>query len=242
MKDNAENNTPILKVEDLVVGYRKKDILFGASLHAQNGEIVALIGANGSGKSTLLKAVGGLVKPKDGKVLYQGKDVTGIPPNELVHMGIGFLMQGGNIFPSLTVTEHFQLAVSAIAKAKFEDRVRVVWDSFPVLADARNRRAGLLSGGERQMLAFSMMLIQRSKVWLLDEPTSGLNPQMALMMIETIRMLSSSEGVTVLIVEQNLKEALSVSDRVYVLKNGATLAHSRPEEILDQDRLEEIFF
>lgn len=242
MNKSATNSASILRVEDLVVGYHKKDILFGASLHAQDGEIVALVGANGSGKSTLLKALGGLIKPKSGKVLYKGRDVTGMPPNELVHQGIGFLMQGGAIFPSLTVTEHFQLAVGAVATVSYEDRAGIVWDSFPALADARSRRAGLLSGGERQMLAFSMMLIQRTKVWLLDEPTSGLNPQMASTMIETVKTLSRSEGVTVLVVEQNLKEALGISDRVYVLRNGVTHAHSHPEEILDQDKLEEIFF
>lgn len=242
MKDNGAEHPTILKVENLVVGYHKKDILLGASLQVQSGETVTLIGANGSGKSTLLKTVAGLVKPRAGKVFYRERDITSMNPHELVHLGIGFLMQGGNIFPSLTVTEHFQLAAGAIGMTNFEDRAEVAWNSFPILSGMRSKRAGLLSGGQRQMLAFSILLIQRTKLWLLDEPTSGLDTRSASAMIETVRALTRSEGVTVLAVEQNVKEALNFSDRVVILKNGTTHAHNHPKEILDQERLEEIFF
>jgi len=242
MRNNGRNISPLLNVENLVVSYYKKDILFGASLDVMAGEIVALVGANGSGKSTLLKTIAGVMRPKSGRITFDSADITGKEPNELARLGVGFLMQGNSIFPSLTVMEHLQLAAQILAQANLEERAEIVWKTFPKLALLRHKRAGLLSGGERQMLALAMLLIQKAKVWLLDEPSGGLAPQTVRLVMDVIKQVNQEESITVLLAEQNLREGLRISDKVYVLKNGLTFVEAHPEEILDNGRLEEIFF
>lgn len=240
MRNNGEHN-PILKVEDLVVSYYKKEVLLGASLEVMPGEIVALVGTNGSGKSTLLKTVAGVVRSNSGRITFDGSDITGKQPNELARSGVGFLMQGGVVFPSLTVAEHLQLAVQGV-KNLTNGRFRRVWELFPKLEAKKSRRAGLLSGGERQMLALSMLLVQGAKLWLLDEPSGGLAPDAVKVTMDFVSKINLEQGITVLLAEQNLVEAVRIADRAYVLKDGRTSVEENPEEILNNGKLEEIFF
>lgn len=240
MRNNGEHN-PILKVEHLVVSYYKKEILLGASLEVMPGEIVALIGTNGSGKSTLLKTVAGIIHPNSGKIILEGHSIVGKKPNDLCGVGVGFLMQGGVVFPSLTVSEHLHLAMqkkNGSTNGLFER----VWERFPKLKLNKNKRAGLLSGGERQMLALSMLLVQGAKLWLLDEPSGGLAPDAVKVTMDFISNVNMEQGITVLLAEQNLVEAVRIADRAYVLKDGKTSVEENPEEILNNGKLEEIFF
>lgn len=239
--NDARRGEPLLEIENLAVSYYKKEILLGVSMVVLAGEVVTLVGLNGSGKSTLMKAVAGLVRPKSGRIRLGGVDVTGKRPHELARMGVGYLMQGSNVFPNLTVIEHLHLAAQAGGRRGpgFTERA---WELFPQLARYRHRRAGLLSGGERQMLGFSMLLVQGANFWLLDEPSSGVSPQLARSLLGAVKDLCVTEGVTALIVEQNIREGLSISDRSYVLKNSTALRECLPSEILDQDNLEDVFF
>lgn len=240
MRNNGEH-IPVLKVEDLFVSYYKKEILQDASLEVMSGEIVALIGTNGSGKSTLLKTIAGIIQPNSGNIILEGQGIVGKMPNELVKLGVGFLMQGGVIFPSLTVLEHLRLA--AQKRNDSNDRqFSQVWEIFPKLASSKNKRAGLLSGGVRQMLALSTLLVQGTKLWLLDEPSGGLAPDAVKITMDFIRKVNVEQEITILLAEQNLVEAVRIADRAYVLKDGITFLEEKPEEILNNGRLEEIFF
>jgi len=240
MRNNGEHS-PILKVEDLVVSYYKKEILLGASLDVMPGEIVALIGTNGSGKSTLLKTVAGVIRANSGRIIFDGSEITGKQSNELARSGIGFLMQGSVVFPSLSVGEHLQLAAQ-VGKNSADRRLELVWKLFPKLKGNRNKRAGLLSGGERQMLALSMLLVQGAKLWLLDEPSGGLAPDAVKLVMNFIEKINVEQGITVLLAEQNLVEAVRIANRAYVLKDGKTSVEENPKEILNNGKLEEIFF
>jgi len=240
MRNNGEHN-PILKVEDLVVSYYKKEILLGASLEVMPGEIVALVGTNGSGKSTLLKTIAGIIQPNSGKIILEGHSIVGKKPNDLCGVGVGFLMQGGVVFPSLTVSEHLHLAMQK-KSGSTNGRFARVWEMFPRLESNKNKRAGLLSGGERQMLALSMLVVQGAKLWLLDEPSGGLAPDAVKVTMDFISKVNVEEGITVLLAEQNLVEAVRIADRAYLLKNGKTWLENEPKAILHNGRLEEIFF
>lgn len=241
MRIDAPNGGAHLGVENLTVSYYRKEILFGASVSVGRGEIVALVGANGSGKSTMLKAVAGLIRSQSGRVLFDGRDVTNREPHELAAAGMGSLLQGGAVFQSLTVMEHFQLAASALSGPDFERRLETVWRTFPALYPVRRRRAGFLSGGERQMLNFSNLLIRRARLWLLDEPTAGLAPDAARVLWETLAMLRAEWVVTVLLAEQNLEGALNVSDRAYIIKHGVAHEES-PQAILRTQDFAAYFF
>jgi branched-chain amino acid transport system ATP-binding protein len=232
----------ILEVKHLVVRYYSKEVLRGTSLRVQSGERVALIGSNGSGKSTLLKSIAGIMRPESGLILFEGTEIQGREPHEISGLGIGTLMQGNAIFPSLTVIEHFQLAIQKLDKLILEEQAQTVWRIFPNLYASRKSRAGLLSGGERQLLAVSMALIRKSKLWLLDEPTTGLAPQAARELIEVIRRAGEQQGVTLLFAEQNLKMALELAHRVYVLKHGIAHSAERLTGIEDASNLKKLLF
>ncbi|HUL00020.1 MAG TPA: ABC transporter ATP-binding protein [Nitrospirota bacterium] len=234
-----------LKIEDISVRYYKKDILSEVSLEVMPGEIVAIIGANGAGKSTLLKAISGVVPPHKGKIIVEGRNVTGMETTLLFNLGISSLLQGNNTFPSLTVLEHLLLinkTKSKIDNKNDSDSMNEVWSIFPELYEVRNKRAGLLSGGERQKLSIATMLVQDAKMWLLDEPSGGLAPQAVKNVMNIIRRLSTERGIAVLLAEQNLREALKIADHAYVLKGGKVFHEENPSEILNNGKMEEIFF
>lgn len=242
MSEHVRADGPLLSVEGLTAAYYKKEVLRGASLAVAPGEVVTLIGANGSGKSTLLKAVAGFIRPSAGRVLFDGEDITHIRPHELAGRGIGFLLQGGMIFPSLTVMEHLRVATQAKGAAHLKERWEYIEGTLPSLPRLAGTRAGLLSGGEKQLLALSMLLAQKARLWLLDEPSAGLAPPLASAVTDVIRRASRDEQVAVLLVEQNLSEGLRVADRVYVLRNGLTCADDRVGALLNQGSLEALFF
>lgn len=211
------NTDPILVLENVHAAYLQKEILRGVSLTVHSGEIVSLLGENGSGKSTTLKVIAGLMKPSRGTVRYRGRELNGLDIPQRQQLGIGYLMQGGRVFPNLTVEENLQLSAVQIQKAK---KSASLGDWFPVLRDRRADRAGLLSGGQRQMLAIELVLAQKPDLLLLDEPTAALSAELATEILSAIRRCTISTGVAALLVEQTAPTAISYSDRTLHLAFG----------------------
>ena len=222
----------MLEVTGLRVAYGGINAVKGIDLSVQRGELVTLIGANGAGKTTTLKALAGLLHPAGGAIRYEGADVTGMPAHALVRRGLALVPEGRGVFPRLTIEEN--LAMGAYAR---RDKAQVRADGdrayglFPRLAERRRQLAGTLSGGEQQMLAIARALMSRPKLLLLDEPSMGLAPLMVHRIFETVRQVAS-EGVTLLLVEQNAKVALEISSRGYVMESGNIVLAGAARELL----------
>ncbi len=234
-------NSIILKIENIKASYYKKEILKGVSLDLKEGEIVSLIGPNGAGKSTLLKVIFGLLVPTEGKIEFKGNDVTKNKPYENVKGGIGYFIQGGQVFTDLNVIENLEMGFFQKQNTPFEERKGEILNLFPSLKKYINKRAGLLSGGEKQMLALGMLLIRKPKILLLDEPSAGLAPSIVISLIDIIKQVRDKYKASIFLVEQNIKEAMRISDRCYLLKSGAIEAEGKPEEIIQNGELEKAF-
>jgi len=220
----------LLTVSNIVAGYGETEILHGVSIAIEEGHIVTIIGPNGSGKSTLLKAIFGLVKPREGQVLFQGKDITGHAPETVVRRGLCYVPQSSNIFPSLSINENLEMG-AFIRTDDFRQRLEEIYLLFPDLAGRRKDRAGTLSGGQRQMLALARALMLDPALLLLDEPSAGLAPSMVGSVFEKILGINRA-GVAILLVEQNAKEALQLSSWGYVLASGQNQLEDRGENLL----------
>ena len=209
----------VLRADNLIGGYLPGvDILNGADLYCNRGELVGIIGPNGAGKSTLLKALFGLVSVRTGTVVLEGRDITNLRADQLVTAGIGFVPQTENVFPSLTIEENLEMGCYQAPK-KFPERFDFVTDIFPRLGERRKQRAGSLSGGERQMVAMGRALMMAPSVLLLDEPSAGLSPVLQDEVFVQTRHINKA-GVSVIMVEQNARRCLQICDRGYVLDNG----------------------
>ncbi len=209
----------LVEAKGVIAGYLPGvNILNGCDLYANEGELVGIIGPNGAGKSTLLKALFGLVKVREGHVTLKGVDITNKRADELVQLGIGFVPQTNNVFPSLTIQGNLEIGAFQ-AMDKFQERADYVMDLFPTLAKRRNQKAGSLSGGERQMVAMARALMMSPSVLLLDEPSAGLSPALQDEVFILVRKINQT-GVTVIIVEQNARRCLQIVDRGYVLDQG----------------------
>jgi ABC-type branched-subunit amino acid transport system ATPase component len=231
---------PHLKVSDLVAGYvRGLPVVHGVSIEVDRREIVTLIGPNGAGKSTLLKAIAGLLSSESGRVRLGGRDVTGLPAHEAVSWGIGFVPQTGNVFTTLTVHENLKVGAHVI-RGSLNERLERAYALFAPLAARRGLRARTLSGGERQMLAIARALMTDPSLLMLDEPTAGLAPQMVEQVFRQLRALAEA-GIAVLMVEQNARAALAVSDRGYVLTEGRNRFAGPARALLDQPQVAEAF-
>lgn len=231
---------PILVATDVVAGYVPgMPIVHGVSAYVAPNEVTTIIGPNGAGKSTFLKALIGLVAIADGRVVFDGADVTGEPPHVLIERGLAFVPQTGNIFSTLTIQENLIVGGHTIAGA-LKSRLDRAFTAFPDLAARRQQRASVLSGGQRQMLAIARALMTDPKVILLDEPTAGLAPKVVADVFEQLRQLAKS-GVAVLMVEQNAKAALRSSDRGYVLAEGRNVMDGKAGDLLSDGSLAEAF-
>ena len=209
----------LVEAKGLIAGYLPGvNILNGCDLYANEGELVGIIGPNGAGKSTLLKALFGLVKVREGSVTLKGTEITNKRADELVKLGIGFVPQTNNVFPSLTIQGNLEIGAFQ-SMDKFQERADYVMELFPTLAKRRNQKAGSLSGGERQMVAMARALMMNPSVLLLDEPSAGLSPALQDEVFILVRKINQT-GVTVIIVEQNARRCLQIVDRGYVLDQG----------------------
>jgi branched-chain amino acid transport system ATP-binding protein/neutral amino acid transport system ATP-binding protein len=223
----------ILTVAGLVAGYGAADeVLKGVDLDVEPGEIVGVIGPNGAGKSTLLKAIVGLVESRRGRIVLDGRAITGWPPREVSRLGLTYVPQEQNVFPTMSVRENLEMG-GFVDRAGSRRRIEGVLERFPLLGRKRRHAARTLSGGERQILAMAMALMVQPRVLLLDEPSAGLSPMAAETLFETIRAINR-EGVAIVMVEQNAREALAVARRAYILVDGKN-ARSGPAAALAAD-------
>jgi branched-chain amino acid transport system ATP-binding protein len=231
----AEPRSPrelaLLQTEDLCAGYGSKQVLFGVSAAAGEGEIAAFIGHNGAGKSTLLKAIFGVATVSSGEVYYRGERITNRSPNRNLRDGIAYCLQGGQVFSELTIEDNLKLAREVVEPSAEGWDDSLLPTLFPVLYERRRAQATVLSGGERQMLAFAMTLLSRPRLWLLDEPSAGLAPVMVERIEEVIRQVNQRLGVTILLVEQNVGLALRLAHRVYVQANGRVAFEGAPTDL-----------
>ena len=239
-----KTNSHILSIENIRASYYKKEILHGVSMVIKRGEILSLIGPIGSGKSNLLKVIIGILSPKEGKVYYEGEDVTNLSCHLRVRKGIGYFIQGGEVFPSLTVQENLELGGTHLPKGDFKNHLGEIYVLFPELGKIKSRRTGFLSGGQRQALALGIVLMRRPKLLLLDEPSAGLAPSLVKETMRKVREINRNLGTSVLLVEQNLKEALRVAQRAYLLKAGQIVGEEEipGESVVEEKKLEELFF
>lgn len=232
-----------LSLENVHAAYGRKEILRGVTLSLQPGEIAALIGPNGSGKSTLVKVVAGVLKNAVGTINFNGEDITKMSPRQRVSRGIGYFMQGGEVFHAMSVAENLALSAYRLEKSEMPARVQEIYSIFPKLEALCGRPAGFLSGGERQALALGMVLINRPKLLLLDEPSAGLSPALVKATLSLVQQVNAKYGTTVILVEQNVREALQVSRRAFLLKNGQVVAEEHPVKLLENENaIHKLFF
>ncbi|PJX28144.1 ABC transporter ATP-binding protein [Advenella sp. S44] len=237
MDSHSAPATPILEIKDLHVSYGKTQALHGVNLTVKQGEVIALIGANGAGKSTTLRAISGLLKPTQGQIIYQGNSIAGVAADRIVAQGIAQSPEERHIWPTMTVYENLTLGAYLCKKeSEVERRVTLVYHRFPRLKERHRQLAGTLSGGEQQMLAIGRALMSEPSLLLLDEPSLGLSPRMAEEVFEFVREINA-HGVTVMLVEQNVYNALSVSTRAYVYETGKVVAEREAAGLLDDPEL-----
>jgi ABC-type branched-subunit amino acid transport system ATPase component len=231
----------LLAVEGLVAGYTPEvDILNGASIHLDRGEIVTVVGPNGAGKSTLLKAIIGLLRPRAGAILFEGRSIARERPSAVVRHGIGYVPQRENVFESLTIAENLAIGLTPNPALDISERRAAMYALFPRLAERRSMAAGNLSGGERQMLAMARALMPDPRVLLLDEPTAGLAPMLVEAMFEQVASVNRA-GVSVLMVEQNARAALALSHRGYVLDLGRNVYEGTGRSLLDDPKVADLY-
>ncbi len=224
----------MLKIEGLKVNYGGIEAVKGISFEVEDGSIVTLIGANGAGKSTTLRAIAGLVKPASGKITFNGVDITGKSPNTTVEKGITLVPEGRHVFPDLTVLENLRIG-AYLRHDKLDDDIEMVYGLFPRLKERSWQLAGTLSGGEQQMLAVGRAMMSRPKVMMMDEPSLGLAPLVVRDIFEIIKKVNS-QGVTILLIEQNANMALKIADTGYVLETGRiTLTGPGKELLVNED-------
>ncbi|WP_342641075.1 ABC transporter ATP-binding protein [Rhodoligotrophos ferricapiens] len=228
-----------LEVTDLHAGYGQAMVLDGIGFLAEPGEIIAVVGANGAGKSTLLNTIAGTVRPTSGSIIFDGEDVTALPAHRLPERGLVLVPEGGRLFPFMTVGDNLELGGYALRDRKaIANRVDEVMELFPVLRERRDQLAGHLSGGERQMCAIARSVMSRPKLLMLDEPSVGLSPKMVAQVFSLVQSLAASEGLTVVLVEQNVAEALDVSNRAYVLDHGRITRAGASAELRDDPAIQ----
>ena len=221
----------MLKLESVTAGYIDENIIHEVTLEVNEGEIVTIIGPNGSGKSTLMKSIFGLTRMRGGKISFLGQDVTGKRPDELVNLGLAYVPQERNVFSSLTVKENLEMGGVSLA-GEMEERLEGALQLFPKLAERLGQRAGTLSGGEQKMLAVGRAMIANPSLLMLDEPSAALSPKIMGQLFAEIEEINR-RGVTILMVEQNARRALAISDRGYILEMGRNRFQGPAKSLLD---------
>jgi len=236
-----ENNVHALVVKGVDVLYGDVQALWDVSLEVKEGTIVSLVGANGAGKSTLLKTISGLSRAKKGDILFAGKSVAHLKPQEVVDIGISHVPEGRRLFANLTVLENLKLgAYRPRARAVFDQSLEKAFALFPVLKSRQSQKAGSLSGGEQQMLAIGRAMMSQPTILMLDEPSLGLSPILVKTMFDLVAGLNK-QGVTILLVEQNVRQALKIANQAYVLKNGRIVMSGGGEELLGDAEVQKAY-
>ena len=235
--DERGNAKPVLQVQDIHTYYGGIEALKGISLDVYDGEIVTLIGSNGAGKTTTLRSISGIVPPRTGKIVYQGRDITGVPGHTVAGMGIAHSPEGRRIFPRMTVLENLEMGAFTRRDAPgIKGDIERIYEMFPRLKEREKQKAGTMSGGEQQMLAMGRALMAQPTLLLLDEPSLGLAPVIVDKIYEIIREINE-QGVTILLVEQNANYALEVSQRGYVLETGTVALTDKSSSLRTDERV-----
>ena len=231
----------MLEIKDLEVFYGMIQAIKGVSFEVNEGEVIALIGANGAGKTTILHTITGLLDARGGSVVFDGTDITKVPAHRIVSMGMAHVPEGRRVFANLSVYQNLKMgAYTRKDKQEIEDTLNMVYDRFPRLKERQNQMAGTLCGGEQQMLAMGRALMSRPRIILMDEPSMGLSPIFVNEIFDIIKEVSAS-GTTVLLVEQNAKKALSISDRAYVLETGKIVLDGKADDLLNNDSIKKAY-
>ncbi|EHK85274.1 ABC transporter ATP-binding protein [Saccharomonospora azurea] len=230
----------MLTLEKVCAGYGRMRILHEVDLHLGEGEIVALVGANGAGKTTTLRTICGQLRPTSGRLTFDGSSVAGRRADQLVRDGLVHVPEDRALFGTLTVEENLRMGAWTRPAAEAEARMREVFELFPVLAERRGQIAQTFSGGQQQMLAIGRALMAAPRVLLLDEPSTGLSPKLTWSMLEAVRRIRDT-GVSVLLVEQNARQALGIADRAYVLESGATVLEGTGRELSEDSRVRKAY-
>jgi ABC-type branched-subunit amino acid transport system ATPase component len=227
-----DGDAVLLALDGVVAGYDELEVLRGVSVVVRGDEIVSIIGANGAGKSTLLRTVFGMVRPRAGSIRFDGREIGGRPPVEILKSGIGYVPQGRCNFPAMSVAENLEMGAYLRRDAHVRRDIDAAFDRFPMLGARREAPAGTLSGGQQQILEMAIALLLRPRLLLVDEPSLGLDPRMVELVFETITTINR-EGTAVLMVEQNAKKALSISHRGFVLELGKNRFEGTGQALLD---------
>jgi branched-chain amino acid transport system ATP-binding protein len=231
----------MLSVQNVSAGYGMVQILRDVTIQIQEKEIVSVIGPNGAGKTTLVKTIMGLLHPQSGKIQFKGKNIEKLPPYEIVKNGLAMIPEGREIFPTMTIEENLQLGAYTVnGKEKIKETKEKVYQIFPVLKKKQKALARTLSGGEQQMLVICRSLMSNPQLLILDEPSLGLAPIIVEKVLDTVRTIND-EGVTVLLVEQNIHDSLNVADRGYVLEEGRIILEGTSRELLSNSHIKEVY-
>jgi branched-chain amino acid transport system ATP-binding protein len=236
-RDGRGSTKPVLQVQEIHTYYGAIEALKGISLEVYEGEIVTLIGSNGAGKTTTLRSISGIVPPRQGKIVYQGREITGLPGHTVASMGVSHAPEGRRIFPRMTVLENLEMGAFTRRDVDgIRSDIERVYEMFPRLKEREKQKAGTMSGGEQQMLAMGRALMAQPTVLLLDEPSLGLAPVIVDKIYEIIREINE-QGVTILLVEQNANYALDVSSRGYVLETGKVALTDKSASLRTDERV-----
>ena len=230
----------MLVVDDVFSGYGKSQVLHGVSLSVDEGEIVALIGANGAGKTTLLKTISGLVQTRSGTIKFQNTEIQNLSAHRIVESGVSQVAEGRAMLKRMTVLENLRIGAHVRKDKEIRQDIDQIFSKFPVLGERHDQLAGLLSGGEQQMLAIGRALMARPRILLLDEPSLGLAPMVVTEIFRTLRALRDDE-TTIFLVEQNARRALQVADRGYVLERGQITLEGTGQHLLDDEKIQQTY-
>jgi len=231
----------LLRAESLTAGYGKMPILHGVTLEVRQGEMVSVIGPNGAGKSTAFKTIVGFLRPSDGRVVFDGQDITGLRPDQVLHRGLAYVPQGRIVFPQMTVLENLEMGAYIERNGRrIREALERVYALFPILAARRRQRAGTMSGGEQQMVAIGRALMTTPKLVLLDEPSLGLAPKFVSIIFERLTEMKRA-GYTLMVVEQNAARALAVADRGYVLELGKNRFEGTGDALLADPEVKRLY-
>ncbi|AFM01716.1 MULTISPECIES: ABC transporter ATP-binding protein [Desulfitobacterium] len=231
----------MLKVKSLNASYKDLQVLWDVSFEVRKGEFVVLLGANGAGKTTILNTISGIVTNKSGVIEFMGTDIAKLPGYKVAAQGIIHVPEGRRLFPEMTVKENLEMgSLFPEAKAKRKETIKKVFDLFPILQEKQNQEAGNLSGGQQQMLAIGRGLMALPNLLILDEPSLGLSPVLVSQIFDIVKEINQ-QGVTVLLVEQNVAKTLSMCDRAYVLENGRVIMEGQGQELLNNEHIKEAY-